>query len=61
MGGLVRNALNKIRGNEKSSAPLASDSKTKTAETPSKVGRPKRRRAREPVDSILNESLGGDL
>ena len=37
--------------------PLAADGKTQTAETSSKFPR---RRTRAPVDSILNESLGGD-
>ena len=37
--------------------PLAADGKTQTAETPSKLNR---RRSRKPVDSILNDSLGGD-
>ena len=40
--------------------PLAADGKTQTADTPGKLGKPKRRRAGASVDTILNDRLGGD-
>ncbi len=61
MGSLLKGFLNKARSNRDSSAaPLASDSKIDTAETPSKLGKQRKRRGAAPVDTILSERLGGD-
>jgi len=60
MGGFISKLLNKVNDSKSSNAPLAADGKTQTADTPGKLGKPKRRRAGASVDTILNDRLGGD-